>query len=44
MVYFEWFLPKVTVRYTTDPIDAFLYIIGAIAFYLMQKRWVKTSK
>jgi hypothetical protein len=44
IVYFEWFLPKVNVRYTADPIDAVLYIIGAMVFYLMQKNWVKTSK
>jgi len=44
IIYFEWFLPKINERYTADPIDAFLYIIGAIAFYVMQKIWVRTSK
>lgn len=44
IVYFEWFLPKTNERYTADPIDVVLYIIGATAFYLMQKRWVKTSE
>lgn len=44
IVYFEWFLPKITERYTADPLDAVLYVIGAIAFYVMQKSWVKTPK
>ncbi len=43
IVYFEWFLPKINERYTADPIDAVLYIIGAIVFYVMQKTWVKTA-
>jgi hypothetical protein len=44
IVYFEWFLPKINERYTADPIDAVLYIIGAIAFYVIQKIWIRTSK
>jgi hypothetical protein len=44
IVYFEWFLPKINARYTADPIDVVLYIIGAMVFYLMQKSWVKSSK
>lgn len=43
IIYFEWFLPKINTRYTADPIDAVLYIAGAIAFYVMQKRWVKST-
>lgn len=44
IVYFEWFLPKINSRYTADPLDAVLYITGAIAFYIMQKRWVKPTE
>lgn len=44
ILYFEWYLPEVNSRYTADPIDAVLYIIGAIGFYFMQKRWVLTHK
>src|SRR5690606_25329576 len=36
-IYFEIYLPKVTQRYTADPVDALLYFIGAIVFYLLQK-------
>ena len=39
-VYFEIYLPKVTQRYTADPVDALLYFIGAIVFYLLQKDYL----
>ncbi len=39
-VYFEWYLPKVNTRYTADVIDVFLYILGAVIFYYLQKYWV----
>ncbi len=44
ILYFEWYLPKVNERYTSDPIDSVLYVIGAIGFYCMQKRWVAIKK
>ncbi|MCR9181876.1 MAG: hypothetical protein NXH73_03025 [Flavobacteriaceae bacterium] len=37
ILYFEWYLPNVNKRYTSDPIDGVLYVIGAIGFYSMQK-------
>lgn len=39
-IYFEIYLPKVTQRYTADPVDALLYFIGAIVFYLLQKDYL----
>jgi len=44
ILYFEWYLPKVNERYTSDPIDGVLYVIGAIGFYVMQKKWVEEKK
>ena len=44
IVYFEWYLPKVSPRYTADIIDVFLYTLGAIMFYYMQKYWVVKKK
>lgn len=40
IVYFEWYLPKVNPRYTADVMDVFLYILGAVIFFFMQKKWV----
>ncbi|PWK20774.1 hypothetical protein [Xanthomarina spongicola] len=37
-IYFEWLMPKLNTRYTGDPIDVFLYFLGAILFYIFQKR------
>ncbi|WP_378174888.1 hypothetical protein [Aquimarina sp. SS2-1] len=31
-LYFEWYLPKHTIRYTADWMDVFLYFLGAIFF------------
>ena len=36
-VYFEYYLPKVNPRYTSDWIDVLLYFVGAIGFYSYQK-------
>ncbi len=44
ILYFEWYLPKVNDRYTSDPIDGVLYVLGAIGFYFIQKRWVAVNK
>ena len=35
-VYFEFYLPEVTTRYTSDVIDVLLYFVGAIIFWLVQ--------
>lgn len=35
-VYFEYFLPLKTVRYTADPIDVSLYFAGALLFFFAQ--------
>lgn len=39
-IYFEYYLPKVNVRYTADWLDVLLYFFGAGVFYLFQKRKV----
>ncbi|MCX7551514.1 hypothetical protein [Xanthomarina sp. F2636L] len=36
--YFEWLMPQLNMRYTGDVIDVFLYFMGAVLFYLFQKR------
>jgi hypothetical protein len=36
-IFFEWYLPQVLERYTTDIIDVFLYFTGGIVFYALQK-------
>ena len=35
-IYFEFYLPEVTTRYTSDVIDVLLYFVGAIIFWLVQ--------
>ncbi len=37
-LYFEYYLPKVTDRYTSDFIDVLLYFGGATFFLLVEKR------
>lgn len=37
-VYFEYYLPKVTTRYTQDPIDVALYFLGGLVYYYINKR------
>ena len=36
-VYFEYYLPKINERYTSDWIDVLLYFGGAIGFYSYEK-------
>tara|TARA_R110002033_G_scaffold35382_15_gene73522 strand:+ start:748 stop:1143 length:396 start_codon:yes stop_codon:yes gene_type:complete len=36
-VYFEYYLPKINSRYTSDWIDVVLYFLGGILFYLFQR-------
>ena len=36
-IYFEYYLPKINVRYTSDWIDVGLYFLGALAFYGYEK-------
>ncbi|WP_324721492.1 hypothetical protein [Salinimicrobium sp. HB62] len=36
-VYFEYYLPEVKVRYTSDFIDVLLYFAGAFIFWLVQR-------
>ena len=44
-VYFEFYLPEVTTRYTADGADVFLYFTGALIFWLVQKlESTKTSE
>ena len=37
-VVFEYLLPKFHSRYTTDFIDVFLYFLGGVVFYFLQKK------
>lgn len=37
-IYFEWFMPQISTRYTADIIDIGLYYLGAILFFSIQKR------
>lgn len=36
-VYFEYYLPKINSRYTSDWIDVVLYFLGGILFYFFQR-------
>lgn len=36
--YFEFYLPKVNTRYTSDWIDVFLYFIGGLVYYYFMKK------
>lgn len=36
-VYFEYYQPKVNVRYTSDWIDVILYYIGGISYFFVSK-------
>ena len=38
VVYFEYYLPQVNVRYTADIWDVVLYFSGSVFFYMMEKR------
>ncbi|CAM4146119.1 hypothetical protein [Gillisia limnaea] len=35
-IYFEWYLPQVENRYTSDWIDVLMYFCGALLFYSFQ--------
>lgn len=37
-IYFEFYLPKVNLRYTADWIDVILYFISGITFYYFTKK------
>lgn len=37
-IYFEYYLPKTSIRYTADIWDVVCYAIGGIIFYLLQPR------
>lgn len=36
-VYFEWYLPESDPKYTADPWDSVMYIVGAFIFLRIQK-------
>lgn len=36
--YFEWHLPSVDPKYTSDPIDAAMYFAGGFIFLAVQKK------
>ncbi|MEM0587083.1 hypothetical protein V0F38_02140 [Aequorivita sp. MCCC 1A16792] len=36
-VFFEYYLPKQSYRYTADIWDVFCYFIGGVVFYFLQK-------
>lgn len=37
-LFFEWLLPKISQRYTADWLDVLMYALGALAFYLLQRK------
>lgn len=37
-LYFEVYLPKVTLRYTADILDVLMYLSGSLLFYFLQFR------
>jgi hypothetical protein len=37
-LHFEWLMPQLSTRYTSDIIDVVLYFSGALLFYSFQKR------
>lgn len=37
-MYFEWLMPQISTRYTSDFIDAGLYYLGGLLFYKFQKK------
>jgi len=37
-LHFEWLMPQISIRYTSDIIDVSLYYFGALLFYNFQKR------
>lgn len=37
-VYFEMYLPNQSTRYTSDPLDALCFLIGAASFFSWQQR------
>ncbi|REE17055.1 hypothetical protein DFQ09_105269 [Winogradskyella pacifica] len=37
-IYFEWLMPQINTRYTSDIIDVGLYFLGAILFFKFQKQ------
>jgi len=38
LIYFEWLMPQINTRYTSDLIDAGLYILGGLLFFKFQKQ------
>ena len=38
IIHFEWIMPEVLTRYTSDPVDIALYILGAFLFWVFQKK------
>ncbi|MCC8360565.1 hypothetical protein [Salinimicrobium sediminilitoris] len=43
-IYFEWYLPEVTTRYTQDILDVLLYFGGALIFWLVQRSEASSRK
>jgi len=35
-IYFEYYLPKITIRYTADILDVIMYCIGGYIFYMIE--------
>ncbi len=42
-LYFEFYVPKVNLRYTADPLDVILYFSGALFFYFMENKLPKLA-
>ena len=37
-LFFEWFMPQISERYSYDFIDIVLYFLGAMVFFIFQKK------
>ena len=38
LIYFEWLMPQINTRYTSDLIDVGLYVLGGLLFFRFQKQ------
>lgn len=37
-VFFEYYMPKISTRYTSDMVDVLLYFLGGVWFWVLQKK------
>lgn len=37
-VFFEYYMPKISTRYTSDIVDVLMYFFGSVWFWILQKK------